>query len=112
MRNVKAVLEVRTRKYAYFAGVDGDPPRGIFRYDNAHAHPGHEDAHHRHAYDCGGTWKEIEPPDWVGYDGWPHLNEVVLELEEWWTRNGTAYGLTPDWLGEASPKSAYVSPME
>jgi hypothetical protein len=43
--------QVRTVRYAYHAGITGRADRSIFRYDNAHTHPGHDDEHHRHAFD-------------------------------------------------------------
>lgn len=68
-RILRQRVEVRTSSYSYHAALDGTPVRGIFRYDNAHAYPGHADAHHRHQYDCGRSWKSIEPPDWIGAAG-------------------------------------------
>lgn len=87
--------QVRTVKYSYHAGVEGEKNRPIFRYDNAHRHPHHEDEHHRHRYDPS-TWDEIVPPEWVGRDNWPHLNEVVEELREWWEATGQRLGPSPD----------------
>jgi hypothetical protein len=34
------------------------------------------------------TWREILPPKWVGEEAWPHLNEVVEELRDWWENEG------------------------
>lgn len=81
--------QARTTRYDYHAGVLGLDDRPIFRYDNAHtyAREGHPDAHHRHRFDHV-TWEEIEPPEWVGYDRWPHLDEVVRELMTWWKTTG------------------------
>jgi hypothetical protein len=78
---------VRTVRYAYHAGIEGSEDRPIFRYDNAHAYPGHPDAHHRHRFDHA-NGKRIDPPDWVGEAGWPHLSDVIDELQEWWTETG------------------------
>ena len=79
--------QVRTVKYSYHAGIVGAADRPIFRYDNYHAHPGHDDEHHRYHYDIS-TWKEIKPPEWVGHQGWPTLGEVIDELFEWWNEVG------------------------
>lgn len=81
--------QVRTIKYSYHAGVEGKQDRPIFRYDNAHryAREGHADEHHKHRFDPA-TWQEIEPPEWIGRDRWPHLNEVIEELREWWETTG------------------------
>lgn len=81
--------QMRTRQYRYHAGVIGPRDRPIFRYDNAHPYSieGHHDAHHRHRFDHV-TWEEIEPPEWVGRDRWPHLDEVVRELMAWWETTG------------------------
>ena len=93
--DVKKQLEVnangfaRTFDYRYHAGVFGDRDRPIFRYDNAHPYTieGHTDAHHRHRFDHV-TWREIESPEWVGHERWPHLDEVVRELMAWWETTG------------------------
>lgn len=82
----------RTIAYSYHAGIEGPENRPIFRYDNAHPHEGHEDEHHRHRYDSS-TWQEIRPTEWIGYDGWPHLNEVIEELASWWETTGQHLGL-------------------
>lgn len=85
---------VRCTKYSYHAGLEGTEDRAIFRYDNAHryAREGHGDEHHRHRYDHA-TWQEIEPPEWIGRGGWPHLNEVIEELRDWWETTGQRLGL-------------------
>ena len=89
----------RTRWSSYHAGVSGQRNRPIFRYDNAlvYALEGHPDAHHRHRFDHV-TWQEIEPPEWVGHDRWPHLDEVVRELMAWWGTSGRHLDLS-----ESSP---------
>lgn len=46
---------VRLNRSRYHAGVLGQAPRAIFRYDNAHAYPGHPDAFHKHQFDPA-TW--------------------------------------------------------
>jgi len=93
--DVKKMLElnehnqVRTIAYKYHAGILGEPPRPLFRYDNAHVYvrEGHVDAHHRHRYDHA-TWQEIDHPEWVGQERWPTLGEVIAELHEWWQETG------------------------
>jgi len=92
---VNANGQVRTFDYRYHAGVVGPIDRPIFRYDNAHVYEieSHPDAHHRHRFDPV-TWQEIEPPEWVGYDRWPHLDEVVRELMAWWEATGRRLDLS------------------
>jgi hypothetical protein len=87
VENRSGRLYVRTEQYNYHAGVEGDLDRGIFRYDNAHPYPGHGDAHHKHEFDHT-TWQRIEPPAWVGREGWPHLSDVIEELRTWWYEKG------------------------
>lgn len=74
---------VRTRKYSYqvLRRVEG-VERGLFRYDNAHPHPGHPDWHHRHAYDRDG--REIKPPEHVGYESAPTLGDVLSQAYGVW----------------------------
>lgn len=81
--------QVRTASYSYHAGIEGPSDRTIFRYDNAHeyARERHPDAHHKHRYNHA-TWEEIEPPEWIGYDRWPTLAEVIEELYVWWEEHG------------------------
>lgn len=81
--------QVRTISYSYHCGIDRHPPRSIFRYDNAHRYirEKHPDEHHRHRYDES-TWEQISPPDWIGYERWPHLSDVIEELYEWWQERG------------------------
>jgi hypothetical protein len=85
--NRNGKLYVRTSEYHYHAGVGGEEDRAIFRYDNAHSYLGHGDAHHKHRFDHF-TWERIEPPEWVGQETWPHLNEVIEELRTWWYEIG------------------------
>lgn len=81
--------QVQTYRYDYHAGLEGPLDRPIFRYDNAHVYrrEGHADEHHKHRFDST-TWQEIEPPEWIGRARWPHLSEVVEELESWWRTTG------------------------
>ncbi|HEX5498394.1 MAG TPA: hypothetical protein VFX03_04170, partial [Thermomicrobiales bacterium] len=72
--------------------VSGSEERSIFRYDNADSKPGHEDAHHKHLFDPA-TWREKLPEEWIGFDRWPHLNEVIEELRDWWETTGQLLGI-------------------
>lgn len=81
--------QVRTIRYSDHAGLEGREDRPIFRYDNAHRYvrESHEDEHHRHRFDTT-NWQELEPPEWIGRERWPHLNEVIEELRDWWEQTG------------------------
>jgi hypothetical protein len=94
VRQSSTRILVRTNRYRYHAGVEGSTARPIFRYDNTDAKPGHPDAHHKHRFDPK-TWREIEPPLWIGEERWPHLSDVVEELQVWWETTGRHLGLTP-----------------
>lgn len=83
--------QVRTIKYSYHAGMEGPDDRPIFRYDNAHTYRGHADEHHKHSRDPS-TWEEFGRPIWVGRDQWPHLNDIIEELREWWETTGRHLG--------------------
>jgi hypothetical protein len=67
--------------------------RRLFRYECTRElhHHCHNDTHHCHEYDtankpirgqlncsCGGC------PTWIGKNHWPHLSDVIEEIEEWW----------------------------
>lgn len=114
---VNAERQSRTIAYSYHAAVRGPQDRPIFRYDNAHRYAGHLDSHHRHRFDCW-TWREIGQPVWVGEGQWPHLSDVVDELDEWWEREGRFLGLVvPDdddesdwWGGSDTGDGSRVSP--
>lgn len=75
---------VKTFSFSYHAQLTGPPLRPIFRYDNAHTYEreGHGDAFHKHQFDPN-TWREIVPPQWIGYSHWPTLRDVLEELEQW-----------------------------
>jgi hypothetical protein len=87
--------QVRTIEYPYHAGVAGAQDRPIFRYDNAHRYvrEGHPDEHHRHRFDHA-MWSEIEPPEWIGRERWPHLSQAIEELRDWWESLGQHLDLT------------------
>lgn len=98
VRERRGRVEARTVSYSYHAGVKGSEDRAIFRYDNAHqyAQEGHPDDHHKHQFDHQ-TWRELRPPLWTGMHfgagDWPHLDEVVKELRNWWEAEGRSLGL-------------------
>lgn len=74
---------VQTVRYAYTAFIRG---HGCFlRFDNAHAHPGHEDEHHMHT----GDWRtsQEDPPVWVGTSGWPTLGRFLEMVEDWYCQH-------------------------
>jgi len=53
----------------------------LFRYDNAHEHEGHQDAHHKDLYNP--KTGERLPSKWIGEARWPTLGEVIREAQEW-----------------------------
>jgi len=68
----------RTITYSYNAS---SPQGNIFRYDNAHIHPGHTTKHHKHVFN--GTGHQIAgSPFHIGEEGWPNMHEVIEELIE------------------------------
>jgi len=80
--------QVRTLRYSYHAGIKLARDGAIFRYDNAHRYEREHqpDEHHKHLFDASG--KEAGPPLWIGRDSCPTLEEVLAELEEWWSETG------------------------
>lgn len=56
-----------------------------FRYDDAHAHEGHSDEHHKDVYDPETGVKELS--EWVGENDWPHLSDVIREAQEFAYKN-------------------------
>lgn len=89
--------QAQTVKYTYHAGVSGKQDRGIFQYDNYHAYrrEGHADEHHKHVWDPA-TWRKQSPPEWIGRDRWPHLSDVIDELQDWWYATGQHLNLHGD----------------
>jgi len=76
---------VETIEYSYHVMTKAeDGVHGLFRYDNAHPHPGHPDAHHRHDFGVDGEHEVIR---WVGEASWPTLGDVIEEAYEWWGRS-------------------------
>ena len=78
---------VRIDDCKYHAGVLGDVARPVFRYDTSHPYRGHADKYHKHLYNHE-TWEEIDIPVWIGRHAWPHLSDVLEELQEWWLSTG------------------------
>lgn len=78
---------VRLSDCKYHAGIAGETQRTVFRYDTSHPYPGHEDNYHKHQFDPT-TWREIGKPIWIGRGAWPHLSEVLEELQAWWRTTG------------------------
>lgn len=70
---------VQTFSYSYNVSIEGG--HSVFRYDNAHPHPGHPDAHHRHEFDKAGS---ALPLQWVGEARWPTLGQVIAEARSWY----------------------------
>lgn len=78
---------VETIRYAYNASVRNHG--NIMRYDNAHVHTGHLDAHHRHQF----NWRTdtaVGVPEWIGSAKWPTLAQFILEVEDWYYENQSA----------------------
>lgn len=65
---------VRTTDYAYNVVKTGTG--NVWRWDNAHAWPGHPTNHHRHVYDSVTGAQLPGSPEHVGEE-WPTLGEVV-----------------------------------
>jgi hypothetical protein len=34
------------------------------------------------------TWREVGTPIWIGRSAWPHLSQVLEELQAWWRDTG------------------------
>lgn len=74
--------QVRTRMYSYHAQRrTGGSVHPILRYDNAHPHSSHPDAHHKHTF-AGG----VETITHIGVREWPTLGDVIAEVETTWAR--------------------------
>jgi hypothetical protein len=78
---------VRLGACKYHAGIAGEAHRTIFRYDTSHPYTDHEDNYHKHLFDHS-TWREVGTPIWIGRRDWPHLSEVLEELQVWWRDTG------------------------
>lgn len=76
-------LWVKTATYSYHAlHRRREATRQLFRYDNIHVHPHHDDPHHRHGFDRNGL--EMKPVEHIGVVQWPNLGQVLDELFEYW----------------------------
>ena len=78
----------RTIQYAYNASVRGHG--NITRVDNAHVHPGHPDAHHRHVFDWRTGVEANDSPLWIGPQGWPTLGVFIFSVNAWYWANRDA----------------------
>ncbi len=77
------ILTVQTVRYSYNLSLAGQG--NIFRYDNAHIHPGHSSEHHLHRFNP--PDKEIiGSPFEIGED-WPTLTEVIQEADQYFWEN-------------------------
>lgn len=78
---------IETDWYAYNVSIRGG--HNVFRYDNQDEdytfRRGHGDPHHKHIFDWR-TGDELETK-WIGADGWPNLDEVILETRDWYWRH-------------------------
>lgn len=52
---------VRLGDCTYHAGIAGETPRTIFRYDTSHPDPDHADDYHKHLFNHA-TWEEAGTP--------------------------------------------------
>jgi hypothetical protein len=72
--------QVKTRLYSYHVQRrEADVVRQVLRYDNAHPHLSHADAHHKHTFING-----VDTINHIGVDGWPTLGDVIAEVEALW----------------------------
>ena len=74
---------VQTHRYRYHASLQN--VGNLLLYESAHSD--HNRDHHRHEYD---PWTDTELPDspqMVGDAGWPHLGDVISEVEQWYWDN-------------------------
>ena len=95
------VLMIQTIQYSYTARV---PEHGrIYQSDNAHAHHGHADPHHRHNVDWRNDAELAGSPEWVGRDRWPTLSEFIRFTEDWYRANDKALPPLPPYTLPAEP---------
>ena len=77
IRRGNLIKQAKTVDYSYNAFILGKG--NIFRYDNAHIHPGHSTPHHKHVFNP--PDKEVEDsPFPINEDEWPNMHEVINEL--------------------------------
>ena len=76
---------VQTVVYDYNVSVRGHG--NVLRYDNCHPRTGHPDDHHKHEFD----WRLNEQGEgrviWVGAANWLTLNQVIMEVKDWYQHN-------------------------
>ena len=83
LQQTEEVVTVQTYKYAYNLSLAGQG--NIFRYDNAHRHPGHLIEHHLHRFDPPDI--EITGSPFETGEDWPTLTEVLLEADQYYWEN-------------------------
>jgi len=79
LERTNTIPTVQTVRYSYNLSVAGQG--NIFRYDDAHTHPGHSSKHHVHRFDPPGI-ENINSPFETGED-WPTLTEVLQEVDQY-----------------------------
>jgi hypothetical protein len=89
---------IQAFKYAYNVSIQGYG--NLVRFDNAHAHPGQPDEHHRHDFDPFSGEELPKSPQWVGREGWPNLGVLLRALSDWYYDNCNEL---PHGFEEASP---------
>lgn len=83
--NTPKGLSIQAVKYCYHLRfING---ANIFRYDNAHPHPGHKTAFHVHRYDPMGVEIPGSPIEIPNEDEWPTLGEVLEETDKFYWEN-------------------------
>jgi hypothetical protein len=74
---------VQTHRYRYHASVQNIG--SLLRYESTNSD--HNQDHYRHEYD---PWSDTELPDspqLIGEAGWPHLGDMISEVEQWYRDN-------------------------
>ncbi len=82
-----------TLSYSYNAFIPGH--HTLLRYDTYHPdslHPGHLDKFHVHRFDWVTGDELPDSPEWLGWQKWPRLGDVLQELREWHSDNHAALG--------------------
>lgn len=95
-------VTVQTVRYSYNVSVRGHDT--IFRYDNLHCHPGHADAHHKHAFNWRQGREREGSPTWIGVSGWPTLGDVIEEAWNWYCEHRDSLP-DPEGVAELGPPS-------
>lgn len=84
---VDANRRIEVVDYRFHASIERGRHRPVCRYDNAHAYPGHPDAHHKHTFDPLNP-DALGSVAWVGAANQPDLGAVLAELHGWWFATG------------------------